>query len=276
MTPRLPQWVTFASISVALGSAYMYAAGAPSYYIVVNIAALGVGSLAAWLIGRAPADTPRVAGVGTVAVAIVLLGTALLGPRVDATSRWIQIAGISLQPSLILLPLVIVLFAKIPDSLSSIGMLLIGIALALQPDRAMAGTLTIALAVLRFYRSNAPLTLSLAAASVGFTVTLLRRDDVPPAPFVEHVVQSAFAFHPFAGLALVAALVIMLLPAIVGLMTQTERSSEFAVFSATWLGVIAFALVGNYPTPMVGYGSSGIVGYCLSAALLGRRPLDPK
>lgn len=253
----------------------MYAAGAPSYYIVVNIAALGVGSLAAWLIGRAPAHNPRVAGIVTVAGAIVLLGTALLGPRVDGTSRWIQIAGISLQPSLILLPLVMVLFAKIPDSLSSIGLLLIGIALALQPDRAMDGTLTIALAVLRFYRSNATLTLSLAAASVGFGVTLLRRDDVPPAPFVEHVVQSAFAFHPLAGLAIVAALVIMLLPGIVGMMTQTEGSSEFAVFSATWLGVIAFALVGNYPTPMVGYGSSGIVGYCLSAALLPRGVRQP-
>ena len=254
----------------------MYAAGAPSYYILVNIAALGVGSLAAWLIGRAPAHNPQVAGIVTVAVAMVLLGTALLGPRVGGASRWIQIGGISLQPSLMLLPLAVVLFARIPDWPSSIGLLLTGIALALQPDRAMAGTLTIALAVLRFYRSTAPLTLSLAAASVGFVLTLLRRDDVPPAPFVEHVVQSAFAFHPLAGVVTVAALATVLLPALVGMMTQTDGSAEFAVFSATWLGVIAFALVGNYPTPMVGYGSSGIVGYCLSAALLGRRPLDAK
>ncbi len=41
-----------------------------------------------------------------------------------------------------------------------------------------------------------------------------------------------------------------------------------AVFGATWLAVIAFAIVGNYPTPLVGYGSSAIVGYCLSAAVL--------
>jgi cell division protein FtsW (lipid II flippase) len=251
----------------------MYAAGAPSYYILVNIAALGVGSLAAWLIGSTPAHNPQVAGIITVAVAMVLLGTALLGPRVDGVSRWMQIAGISLQPSLMLVPLAVVLFAGIPDPLSSIGLLLIALALALQPDRAMAGTLTIALAVLRFYRTNTPITLSLAAASVGFAVTLLRGDDVPPAPFVEHVVQSAFAFHTLAGLATVAALVTMLLPALVGMMTQTDGSAEFAVFSATWLGVIAFALVGNYPTPMAGYGSSGIIGYCLSAALLGHRRL---
>jgi len=271
MTPGRPHWLKFAAMSIASGSAYMYAAGAPSYYILVNIAALGVGSTVAWLIGRAPAHNPHVAGIITVAVAMVVLGTALLGPRVGGASRWIHVASISLQPSLMLLPLAVVLFAS-PDSLSAIGLLLIAVALALQPDRAMAGTLTIALAVLRFYRTNGPLTFSLAAAIVGFAVTLLRRDDVPPAPFVEHVVQSAFAFHTLAGLAIVAALVTMLLPAIVGLMTQTDGSAEFAVFGATWLGVIGFALVGNYPTPMVGYGSSGIVGYCLSAALLGRRP----
>jgi len=272
MTPGRPHWLTFAAMSIATGSAYMYAAGAPSYYILVNIAALGVGSTVAWLIRRAPAQSPHVAGIITVAVAMVLLGTGLLGPRVGGASRWIHVAGISLQPSLMLLPPAVVLFARIPDSLSAIGLLIIAVALALQPDRAMAGTLTIALAVLRFYRTNGPLTLSLAAAIVGFAVTLLRPDDVPPAPFVEQVVQSAFAFHTLAGLAIVAALVTMLLPAMFGLMTQTDGSAEFAVFGATWLGVIGFALVGNYPTPMVGYGSSGIVAYCLSAALLRHRP----
>jgi hypothetical protein len=44
------------------------------------------------------------------------------------------------------------------------------------------------------------------------------------------------------------------------------------VFGTTWLALIAFALGGNYPTPLAGYGTSGIVGYCLSSALLVRRP----
>ena len=42
----------------------------------------------------------------------------------------------------------------------------------------------------------------------------------------------------------------------------------FAVFGATWLAVIAFAVVGNYPTPLVGYGSSAILGYCLMTSML--------
>jgi cell division protein FtsW (lipid II flippase) len=32
--------------------------------------------------------------------------------------------------------------------------------------------------------------------------------------------------------------------------------------------VIAAAAIGNYPTPLVGYGGSAILGYLLSAALL--------
>jgi len=32
--------------------------------------------------------------------------------------------------------------------------------------------------------------------------------------------------------------------------------------------VITFAIIGNYPTPLAGYGASGIIGYCLSSGLL--------
>ncbi len=62
----------------------------------------------------------------------------------------------------------------------------------------------------------------------------------------------------------------MLVPAAAGLGARTKESQVFAVFAATWLAVIAFAIVGNCPTALVGYGSSAILGYCLSAAVLTR------
>lgn len=40
------------------------------------------------------------------------------------------------------------------------------------------------------------------------------------------------------------------------------------VFGAAWLGVIVAAAVGNYPTPLVGYGGSAVIGYVLSAFAL--------
>src|SRR3954470_12240644 len=140
-----------ATVSVALGAAYMYAAGAPSYYLLVNFSALAAGLLAASLVRSALVRNEQVAATFTVAVGVVLLATALVGHSVDGASRWVRIAGISLQPSLILLPPVMVLFARSRDWLSSIGLLLAAAALALQPDRAVAGALAAGLAVLWLY-----------------------------------------------------------------------------------------------------------------------------
>ena len=64
--------------------------------------------------------------------------------------------------------------------------------------------------------------------------------------------------------------VTMLVPAAAGLRGGTPQPEVFAMFGATWLAVITFAIVGNYPTPLVGYGSSAILGYCLSAPRLTR------
>ena len=245
----------------------MRVAGAPPRYVLINSGALAVGLLIGRLIRKAR-PSPQLAGILTATVALALLATALRGSSVDGASRWIHVAGISIQPSLMLLPVVSVLFARNPYWLSAIGLVVAGVALALQPDRAMAGALTAALAVLRLYRRDALLTLALVVASCGFAATLVSRDRVPPAPFVERVVQSAFAFDVFAGVAIVVALALALIPAIVGILTRKEDEALFAVFGATWLTVITFAIIGNYPTPLAGYGTSGIIGYCLSSGLL--------
>ena len=257
----------FAAASVALGAAYMRLAGAPPRYILINAGALAVGLLVARVIRNAR-PSRRLSATLTAAVAVALLATAVFGPSVDGASRWIPIAGISFQPSLMLLPLAIVLFARNPRWPSAIALMVAGVALALQPDRAMAGALAAALAVLRLYRRDGMLTLTLAVASCAFAATLVRTDTVPPVPFVERVVQSAFAFDAFAGIAIVVAFVLLLIPAIAGVLTRTEDESLSAAFGATWFAVIAFAIIGNYPTPLAGYGASGIVGYCLSAGAL--------
>jgi len=45
-----------------------------------------------------------------------------------------------------------------------------------------------------------------------------------------------------------------------GVGAPSPEREMFVVFGATWLAVIAFAMVGSYPTPLVGYGSSAILG----------------
>jgi len=256
-----------ATTSVALGAIYMFAAGAPRFYIAVNAAALAVGVTAASLMRRLPVRNQTFAGACTVAIGLVLLATAVFGIHIDGASRWVRVAGIAFQPSLILLPPAIVHFARDRGWLSSIGLAIAALALGLQPDRAMAGVLAIALAALWLHRREAPVVVALAAAVCGFVATLLSVDLVAPIPFVERVVESAFKFHVLTGLAIAAGLAAMLAPATLGLRTGTVNREVPSVFGATWLAVIAFAIIGNYPTPLVGYGSSAILGYCLSAAI---------
>jgi len=259
-----------AATSVTFGAIYLVAAGAPRLYILSNAAALAVGVVAASLIRRVPLRNQMLAGALTVVIGLLLLATAAFGIRIDGASRWVRVAGISLQPSLILLPPAIAHFARNRGWLSSIGLVIAGVGLAMQPDRAMAGTLAAGLAAIWLHRREPPVTVALAAAIGALAATMLSPDSVAPVWFVEQVVRSAFAFHVLTGLATVAGLATMLMPATAGLSAGTKEREVFAAFGAIWLAVITFAIVGNYPTPLVGYGSSAILGYCLSASALAR------
>ena len=87
-------------------------------------------------------------------------------------------------------------------------------------------------------------------------------------PFVEGVLNSAFQVHPLAGLAVWAGVAVLILPAVAGAIFRPEDRARYATFGAVWLAIIAAAVVGNYPTPLVGYGASSILGYALSLGAL--------
>ena len=217
MRDRASSALLCAAASVALGAIYMLAAGAPHRYILVNTAALIVGLVAALLMSRVRARHRRLAGASTIAVGLLLIATALFGVHIEGASRWIAVAGISLQPSLILLPVAMVHFASDRGWWSSIGLAIAGIGLGMQPDRAMAGTLAAGLAALWLQRREPPVTVALVAAICGLAATMLSVDGVAPVSFVEQVLQSAFAFHVLTGLAIVAGFATMLAPAAAGL-----------------------------------------------------------
>jgi cell division protein FtsW (lipid II flippase) len=263
--------VLCAAASVAFGAIYLMSAGAPGSYVRINAAALLVGAIVTAAVRRVPVHDQRFAGVATVAVGLLLLATALWGVHIEGASRWLRIAGISMQPSLVLQPMAMVYFARNRDWISSIGLAIVSAALGLQPDRAMAGTLAAGLAALWVHRSEPPVTVALVAALCGLAATMLSADAVAPVAFVEQVVQSAFRFHVLSGVAIVAGFVTMLVPAAAVFGAPTEGRHVFAVFGMTWMTMILFAMIGNYPTPLVGYGSSAILGYCLSAAALPER-----
>ncbi|WP_199555053.1 hypothetical protein [Sandaracinobacteroides hominis] len=260
--------IACAIVAVGLGLAYMAIARAPMRYLAINVAALAIGLTMLALLGRTALAARQWTGGAIVVMAGALLATALLGSRVEGAARWVNLGGLAIQPSLILLPVMLMAFAQTRGRVATAGILVAAAAMALQPDRAMAGMLVLGLAALAIVRPDRHVLVALAAAVTGFAATLVRADTLPAVPYVDQIFYSSFDVHAVAGMAVLGGTGLLLVPAVVGWSRDAENRATYAVFGAVWFTVIAAAALGNYPTPMVGYGSSAIIGYALSLLAL--------
>lgn len=258
--------VASAIAATLLGVAYLVAAGAPVRYPVVNLAALAMGLVALGGADKAGLNGPRASGPAVALAGSALLATALFGASVEGASRWIWIGPLSVQVSLVLIPFMAVSFARHRDRPGLAGIALAALALALQPDRAMAGALALGLAALATTRRDGLSIAALLAALAGFAVTLVRPDNLPAVPFVDRVFFTAFAVHPLAGAAILLGAALLILPPVLVRAKDPAEAGAARVFAALWIGCIAAAALGDYPTPVVGYGGSAILGYALSLA----------
>lgn len=254
--------------AVALGLAYMAVAGAPARYLGINVSALVIGLTMLALLGRTMVEGRQSTSAAIVAMAGALLATALLGDNVDGVARWVRLGGLSIQPSLILLPVMLVAFARSRNALATVGMIAAAAAMAIQPDRAMAGMLAVGLAVLAIMRPDRFVVSALGTSIAGFAATLARADTLSAVPYVDQILYSSFDVHALAGAAVLGGSVLLLVPAIVGWCGDPANRDTYAAFGAVWLAGIVAAALGNYPTPIVGYGGSAIIGYALSLLAL--------
>ena len=254
-----------------LGLVYMTVAGAPMRCLGINIGALAIGLSMLTLIDHAATTERRWADAAIVAMAGALLATALLGAEVDGAARWMNLAGLAVQPSLILLPVMLVAFARARTALATGGIVIAAVAMALQPDRAMAGMLALCVAILTVIHRDRHAVIALAAGVTGFAATLARADTLPAVPYVDQILYSSFDVHAGAGLAVWGGLALLLVPAVVGLGRDTDNRAVYAAIGAVWFAAIVAAALGNYPTPIVGYGGSAIIGYVLSLLALPKR-----
>lgn len=273
---REPRTIGVASAVAAtsLGILYLVSAGAPARYVVVNLAALALGLVALGIVDKAGLRDRPSSGFAVALLGASLLATALFGASADGASRWIWIGPLSVQVSLVLVPFMLVSFAGRRDRLGTAGIALAALALALQPDRAMAGMLALGLAALATSRRDVYSMTALLAASAAFAASLARPDALPAVRFVDRVLYTSFSVHPLAGAAVLLGLCLLVLPAIAGRLRDPANDGAYRVFGALWIGAIAAAALGNYPTPVVGYGGSAILGYVLSLAVFPPRLRD--
>ncbi|MFM9864950.1 MAG: hypothetical protein ACKVRO_15225 [Micropepsaceae bacterium] len=267
---RRPRWtgVACAVGAVGLGLVYMMIAGAPAAYLMINAGACVLGLLILVMLDHLGPALRRQSGAATLVLSLALLATALLGDRVEGAARWIDLGVLTVQPSLVLLPVMIAGFAGSRDALSTAGVLVAAIALAIQPDRAMSAMLVSGLAALTVFRRDRLTVTALIGSAIGFAATLAQADTLPAMPFVEQIFYTSFDVSVIAGLAVLGGAILLLVPAIAGWVYDAGNRQTYCVFGAIWLAAIAAAAAGNYPTPVAGYSGGAVLGYVLSLTML--------
>ena len=248
------------------GLGYLLVGGAPPTMVMINGAAILIGIFLTLGLRASVRITDDLIMIVASAGALALLGTATLGTTVADARRWLVMGPFFIQTSFILLPILVTGFARLQNPAMTTAIVLAAAALAIQPDRAMAAMLFVAVAIVGLFRPGR-LTLGASmACGIAFAITLLRPDRLPAVPFVDHILWTGFALAPWVGVMLWAGCLLLVYPIL--LMPRTERTVPQYAFAGSWLTLIVASAMGAYPTPVVGFGASAIIGYFLSLIFL--------
>ncbi|MEL6708326.1 MAG: hypothetical protein AAFP79_08585 [Pseudomonadota bacterium] len=239
------------------GLAYLALFGAPNSYVLINAGALMAGS--AWaLFGWFPKSDMLERG-GAIAVLLLLALTLRLGPEVEGITRWFTLGGFTLHVGLTVIPVLAVLSAR-DEELGPYLLLAALIIATFQPDAASTLALTGAafgLALAEHDRRAA----AIGGLGLFATAWASLRPNLAPQPFVERVIADLWPEAPVASILLGLSLL-----ASVTLILRAPSASSAPNFSlaGALAGFIAAALLGDYPTPLIGYGAASIIGLGLA------------
>ncbi len=263
--------------AVGAGCALLYVMTAPSRMILVNGAALlvGLGGVTVVAMCRRAGVSDRVGDLALLGAGTLVPLTALAGPEASGVARWLVIGGLTIQPAMIVVPMVALGVALRPSATRIAAALVAALGLSMQPDPggAVMWLFGLAAPLLLPERRRAIDLVGPVAAALSLAVAYARTVQLPPVPFVEHVIPDALGSGPLAAMLALTAALLLLAPAI----ARPPREPQLAFFGV-WIGALTAALLGPYPTPVMGFGGSGVLGYVLSAGLLalGMRTLPPR
>jgi hypothetical protein len=270
MNPR-KTGVLCAAVSVLFGVLYLVRGEAPLHYPVFNLTALVVGLAGLALLQRVEARSKAPPGLVIAFLAAAVLLTAFFGTSAEGVSRWISVGPATFQTSLVVLPAAVVVFARSRSSLSAAGIAVLGLALAVQPDPAMAFALCAGLAVIALCQVDRAVSAALGFAGVAAWATLGKPEALSPVAFVEGVYADALSAGPLAALIVGTGVAALFGPAIALLAARGRERAALLAFLAVWSAIMLAAATGKFQTPFVGYGPSSIIGYLLSLAALPAR-----
>ncbi|RJY08907.1 hypothetical protein D6201_05635 [Aurantiacibacter aquimixticola] len=247
------------------GAVWMWLAGAPPHYALVNLGALVLVS--PWvLFGRGP-HTSLSRHLLAAAMLLVMLSPIWIGQELRSitghtVTRWFPLGPLSLHTGMIAAPALVVLAARNRKFTAPI-LLAALLAAWLQPDAATGFALTIAAVGIHHVTKDWRVGVT---AIIGFlaSIEMAMRGEIPPQPFVERVLVDAMMPNVAAGMALLLALAAsfaLLLYAI-----PFDRTKRFAL-AALLLGFTVMSVMTSYPTPLIGYGAAPILGFGIALGL---------
>ena len=259
-------WIS-AGAAVLLGLAVQHRLGAPASGLMVQAAGALLGAVLFVALSRVHAPRRVSVAFGLAVLLAFITLPLVVGPELAGARRWLLLGPISIQPSMILLPLVIWLVAgPRPGVDKSLLILAAGGVLALQFDAAALTGLT--LAWLAGHARSARRS-EVHVQGVAFSLAILtvwawmRPDALPSVAWVEQVLPNAWGLGLWTGVMASPAVILVLTPLI-----ALARGSQAALsLAAFYVGLVGAALVGNYPLPVVGLGASLVLGWLIALGL---------
>ncbi len=200
-------------------------------------------------------------------LALAIPATALFGQSTEGVSRWLVFGGSTIQPAMIAAPVVAIAFAGRATAIRAAAVAAACLGTALQPDPAAAAMLLGGTAAALATDRSLLQVAEASVAGTAFAFALAATPTLAAVPFVEGVIPVALGHGPVAAGLLVAGIAAMFAPVFAG--DTSSRPARMA-FAALWAAGLLCALLGSYPTPVVGFGGSAILGYVLSTDLLTR------
>ncbi len=261
--------------AVALGIAAMVMAGAAQAigYGILNAGAAILGIIVAAVLLQVPRAAQRWLAV---AAGAGLLATALWGVEIDGIRRWASVGTIQLQPTFMLLPLLLAMYARRHgEPWYAAAVMTAAIAIAVQPDWSMTLPLMFVAFAVWLTAKTRKAAVVLGASLLAFAATSLQADPLDGVAFVEDVISNGWRIGPFHGALVTLGALSMLAPLLTIRRTDARRRRVVIVFALIWGTLLVASLTGSYPTPLLGYGASAIIGYFLSIIALRIPPPTP-
>lgn len=238
----------------------------------MNLAAATVGLLIFALVRYSASPASRFAWYAmTIGSLTAILATFASG-GLDGVHRWVSVGGFRLHSATIVAPLIIASVASAPSPLLALATALAtAVLLALQPDAVQTSSFAVACGVIlvRDPRFRLPARIvglfALAACSVA---SLIQPDPLKPVRHVEGILEEAIARGPAWATLAAVALLLLSAPYFV---TWIRRRQNLALALGAYVALVSIAPTwGPFPVPIMGYGVSPILGYCIALALCAR------